>query len=188
MPALRRNRITIAGATVSLAFIIALALYPRPHKKLEVEPGCKTPEVVSCLQDYAYEQMQPRDIWRLAAEGLPKCLSDDPEALHKQTTCLPVYMGITKTEDGRAPVAVSRPSRFPAVSFFDSVFSPAAFYCCKMGGYPLLAPGSGGASRACLTPEFVALYGERLEVDKDVCGTWWQRLTMPEEPPFQGTL
>ncbi|HEX9640147.1 MAG TPA: hypothetical protein VGB13_02405 [Candidatus Krumholzibacteria bacterium] len=162
----------LAAVLGTLVLVLALALYPRPRTKLEVKLGCKTPEVVACLEDYAYDRMRSRDIWRLAAEGLPKCLSEDPEAFSVQATCLPVRVGT---------VYVSRVLGIPAVTF-DGELRLNGFGCCEGGGYPLYT-GGGYGPLACLTPEFATLYGEKLELKEKRCGTWWWRLTT-KKPPY----
>lgn len=104
-------------------------------KKLMAPAECRTPEVVACLQPYAFNRLSNDDIRRIATEGVPRCLSKDKDILgRQQAKCLPIEMG----KDNRG--------REIAVRFFCSDVCPDQGYayvgfaesikkaeCCKAG-------------------------------------------------------
>ena len=57
-----------------LAALAALAC-EREHKTLVSKEGCESPEIVRCLQDYAYEELTSEGNRRLRDERLPRCWS-----------------------------------------------------------------------------------------------------------------
>lgn len=95
---------TIAILRPALFVLFSLALLTacnRKRQELQVRADCKSPEVMACLQQYAFEEMDSRDIERLIVEGVDRCFSDDSKELAKQTRCLPLIVGKDRRFDDR---------------------------------------------------------------------------------------
>ena len=66
---------------------------------LKVLAQCKSPEVIGCLQEYAYEDMRDADIERLVVQGIEHCFSKDVDERDTQAFgCLPLRVGTDRDE------------------------------------------------------------------------------------------
>jgi len=151
----RRVRRTLA---LVVCFSALLSCRGKP-KRLEVPPGCPEPEVVRCLQDYAYERLSSRDIKRLIGEGVPSCLSRDQVILSRRSDCFPLDMG--KDDQGRMIALVFRcedmcADRGDVVPMYVDSMSPEA--CCDGGGYAYPLFNASMAYGGCGPPEILSEY------------------------------
>lgn len=124
--------------------------------KLEVRKGCKTPEVVHCLQQYAFENLSSSDVEQLVQEGIGKCLAlSDKDKLNVQKACLPLRVGIDKKR--RSPIEVNwtagevRPDSLLVDAYYAAV--PDLRSCCDLGGDPVINGLSGHDYSACIVAE-----------------------------------
>ena len=75
-----------------LSFALCTAC-EREHRQLAPREGCETPEVVACLQKYAYDNLTGMDRERVTEQALRECLSEDASVLRRQKSCLPMILG-----------------------------------------------------------------------------------------------
>lgn len=130
--------ISRSGFLVAAAVIFLCSC--RKQVKLEVRKGCTTPEVVECLQEYAFEEMSSGDVGRLVQGGIPKCFAErDMPRLSEQRSCLPLTVGTDR--DREIPIAVfmtcsdnCSPKSLQVGAHYRDVRDVHA--CCKLGGHP----------------------------------------------------
>jgi len=66
----------------------------KPHAKVVPKNGCQDPNIMRCLADYAFNELEPTEINRLISVGIDKCFpSHEPAALTAYESCLPIDMG-----------------------------------------------------------------------------------------------
>ena len=141
----------------------------RPHP-LEVRDECKSPEVVRCLQQYAYEELSSNDVKRLIEDGIDQCLSKDPSILGKQAKCLPLWVG--NDEEGRKLALVFQcadvcPDRGHVVLVYPAAVSREE--CCARGGLTFLNWTFGEAYQACAPPEYFDVLPHKTTARLSLC-------------------
>lgn len=127
------------------SILLALGVFVLPsgraqRVKLDVRLGCQTPEVVKCIEPYAFDTLDTAALEGIV-EARQACLSQDKEVLYSQSTCLPLTMGVD--------AAVGRPVEldYRCADVCPSAGGVLVLYalkggeeaCCGVGGYPVKA-------------------------------------------------
>jgi hypothetical protein len=133
---------------LAIAFVACQSEPKRQAKELPVRADCRTPEVTTCLQGYAFEELESADIDKLIVEGIPRCFSGDAAVI--QCSCLPLDVGHDKRIDKRVSVFCTDQRsgnlrigvRYPATDLNA---------CCDAGGFPV---SLSGRYAGCRPPEY----------------------------------
>jgi hypothetical protein len=129
----------------------------RRYKELKVHEKCETPEVLTCLQDYAFEELTQDDVERIIMQAVQACLSDDSSILARQATCLGVSMG-TDVRVGLAlyvSAGLRRYKHFVIVGYGRSSLQE----CCARGAIPASLSYSRNYE-VCRPPEYLERMGD----------------------------
>jgi hypothetical protein len=163
-----KNSGMAARAGILACFLGALASCER-RQPLEKLPGCRTPEIVECLQSYASGTLDSDEIRLLIEEGVPRCLAKkDPRRLAEQASCLPLEIG--KDERNGLPVMLAYscddlcPAYGMTLVLYQGIKADEA-QCCATGGYPWKRAGEGHVGRACVPPEFPPVRWTEIDAD-----------------------
>ncbi|MDF3067261.1 MAG: hypothetical protein K0R38_2862 [Polyangiaceae bacterium] len=118
----------------------------RRHRNLVPPPGCKTPEVITCLSKYALEELNESALEHLLEEGIHECFAGDPRILREQGSCLPITLGRDKKSG--LPVVANYscsdicPDRGSILLTLHAKLDRAS--CCRVGGTPFIDGAFGG--------------------------------------------
>jgi hypothetical protein len=137
------------ASLLAIAFVACRSEPKRRAKELPVRANCQTPEVTTCLQGYAFEELESADINRLMTEGIPRCFSKDSS--RAQCSCLPLDMGHDKRVDRRVMLSCVEHGSGPpgSILYYSGKIDLNA--CCSAGGFPVPQAGRYGD---CRPPEY----------------------------------
>jgi len=118
---------------------------------LKVSAQCKSPDVISCLQEYAYEGMRDADIERLVVQGIEQCFSKDRREQQEQAaTCLPLRIG-TDSDDHPFDLVFRCEDNCRTTGHIWLRYSdrPPLEECCERGGFTIRAWSFNGHYSGC---------------------------------------
>ena len=141
-------------------------------KALEVPPGCKTFDLVRCLQPYAFEEFSSKDIERLVTEGMRKCLSREPWALRAQAACLPRQLGTDRRIGLPLMLSYACEDNCPAAGGVSLAYGAQVDLeaCCAIGGAIYQTWAFGRQYMGCGPPEALVEHSkESIESMRALC-------------------
>ena len=135
---------------------------------LKVSSQCKSPEVISCLQEYAYEGMRDADIERLVVQGIEQCFSKDRRLQQKQAgTCLPLRVGTDRQEHPLELVFRCEDDCTTTGHIWLKYAEATPLKeCCERGGFTIRAWSFNGHYNGCGLPVYHEVFkdmGEEVE-------------------------
>lgn len=127
---------------------------------LQAQAQCKSPEVIGCLQEFAYNDMSNADIERLIVQGIDKCFSKDRKERHAQAdTCLPLQVG-TDRDDHPVELVFRCEDNCTTTGqiWLKYADRPRLEECCERGGLTIRAWSANGHYSGCGVPTYFDVF------------------------------
>jgi len=128
---------------------------PRTPLALRVDPQCKAPSAIQCIQSYAFGSLTPKDIERLVAEGIQKCFpSRKPDDLAGYQSCLPIDVGTDTRNKQMLSLRFICGDECPDQGWVFPVYGAVKRRkCCSSGGRPYHHVSWRAGYVGCVPPE-----------------------------------